>query len=317
MNMQSFINALESRSLSSVAKIPKSDIHSHAGRGGRQEYLSKKLSVDILPQQNPFKGLSDMQEWYDANIKLHMQGLTGQIIRYEAAFAQAQADNITVLAMSFGLGEIELLGGVNNFISCIDSLCTTFAPDTQFYPELALDRESNTEKLYSGLDAVFSKKWFYSIDICNNEWAQPITAFKKIYRKARSYGLTLKAHVGEFGCSDDVWEAIEELELDEVHHGIASAKSHQLLKWLEAHKIQLNICPASNIKLGIVNSYENHPIKIIYDSGVLVTINTDDLLVFDVSVSEEYLNLFDKGVFTAEELNKIRKTGVNAYQRQK
>lgn len=155
-----------------------------------------------------------------------------------------------------------------------------------------------------------SYKWFKSIDICTDEFVQPIKNFKKIYRRAKDSGLRLKAHVGEFGTADDVMEAVEELELDEVHHGIAAAKSAYIMRWLADHKIQLNICPSSNVMLGRVKGYDCHPIRKLYDNGVRVTINTDDLLIFNQTASQEYLNLFKAGLITADELNDIRETGL-------
>ena len=155
-----------------------------------------------------------------------------------------------------------------------------------------------------------SYNWYKSIDINAGETQQPIKNFKKIYRKAKEYGLRLKAHIGEFGTTDDVIEAVEELELDEVHHGIAAAKSDFVMKWLAKHKIQLNVCPTSNIKLQVVESYATHPIRKLYDNGIPVTINTDDMSVFNQSVSQEYLNLYKSGLMNADELDFIRKTGL-------
>ena len=160
------------------------------------------------------------------------------------------------------------------------------------------------------VERILSKKWFCSLDLCGDENGDSVRVFEGLYRMARSKGLVLKAHVGEFGTADDVWEAVEVLGLDEIHHGIASVKSPQLLHWLADHGICLNICPASNIKLGLVGAYESHPIRKIYDSGVNITINTDDLLIFDVSVSQEYLHLYNKGVFTAKELDEVRLFGL-------
>lgn len=82
------------------------------------------------------------------------------------------------------------------------------------------------------------------------------------------------------------------------------------MKYLANNKIQLNICPSSNVLLSRVASYDVHPIRILYDNGVPVTINTDDVIVFGNSVSEEYLNLYNSGLFSAEELNEIRLAGL-------
>lgn len=70
--------------------------------------------------------------------------------------------------------------------------------------------------------------------------------------------------------------------------------------------IVLHICPSSNVVLGAVSSIKQHPIKTLYKHGIRVTINTDDLLLFNSSVSEEYLKLYQAGVLTGEELDDIR-----------
>jgi adenosine deaminase len=74
--------------------------------------------------------------------------------------------------------------------------------------------------------------------------------------------------------------------------------------------IQLNVCPSSNVMMNVVESYSVHPIRKLYDHGIPVTINTDDMLVFNQSVSKEYLNLFKCGLMKADELNHIRETGL-------
>ncbi len=62
--------------------------------------------------------------------------------------------------------------------------------------------------------------------------------------------------------------------------------------------------------LKVVDSYANHPLRQLYDHAVPVTVNTDDLLIFNQSVSQEYLNLFNAKLMTAAELNQIRETGL-------
>ena len=62
--------------------------------------------------------------------------------------------------------------------------------------------------------------------------------------------------------------------------------------------------------LARVESIKKHPIRELFDRGIKVTINSDDVLIFDSPVSGEYLKLFNEGVFTAEELNIIRMNGL-------
>lgn len=308
-----FIQALTRDSLSELQHVPKSDLHSHAERGGNMNYIGHWARAAIHPPTQPFDNLSEMQQWFEKNVKVHCPGLQGYLKRIEASFAQAYEDQITVLSMSFGIGEVQSLGSMEPFISMINDLHQRFAPNTKFYPELALDRADHPEAILNQVEEMLSYGWFTSIDICNNELAQPITNFKTIYRRAQSYGIKLRAHVGEFGSADDVMEAVEELELQEVHHGIAAAKSPQIMRWLAHHLITLHVCPTSNVMLKVANSYANHPIRTLFNYGVSVTINTDDLLIFNQSVSEEYLNLFRSGLMTPEELNLIRQHGLNNY----
>jgi adenosine deaminase len=301
---------LKENSLKGLSSIPKSDIHSHAGRGGKIDYISSWAKTSISLPPNKFDSLSHMQRWFSDNIKPHCPGIQGFLKRWEAAFVQASNDNIAVLALSFTFSDIDFVGGIESFIKILKEYNLQFAPKTLFFPELTFDRACDVEEDFSRLDEILSYGFFKSVDICCDEFAQPIRNFKKIFRKAKDYSLRLKAHVGEFGSADDVMEAVLELELDEVHHGIAAADSNYVMKWLADHKIQLNICPTSNVMLGIVENYAVHPIRKIYDAGIPVTINTDDLLIFNQTISQEYLNLYNANLMTAEELNKVRETGL-------
>ena len=119
-------------------------------------------------------------------------------------------------------------------------------------------------------------------------------------------------HVGESGSAEDVMRAVELLGLDEVHHGIGAAASKEVMRFLADNKIQLNVCPSSNVMLGYAESYEKHPIKALYENGVKVTINTDDLLLFDSSIENEYLLLYKAGALNPEQLNDIRMQGLSS-----
>lgn len=311
---QRFVDSLRQGSLAGMQTIPKSDLHNHAGRGGSLCYISAWAKAKIAPPRAPFASLDEMQAWFEQNVKVHCPGLPGYLKRIEAAFAQAQKDSIRLLALSFGPDEVAGLGGMAPFVRTMEKLRAAFAPDTAFLPELALNRACDVEQAYGKVEEILSHKWFTSIDICCDELAQPIGHFQRIYRLAKSRGLRLKAHVGEFGSAQDVLEACHALELDEVHHGIAAAASGSVMDWLAENKIRLNLCPTSNILLGRAQGYGEHPIRALYDHGIKVTINTDDLLIFNQSVSQEYLNLFQAGLMTAEELDDIRLTGLRILQ---
>jgi len=251
-----------------------------------------------------------MQEWFNNNVKIHFPDKNGYIQRVAAAFAQAKTDNISVLALSYGIDEVYWLGGIDIFIAVMNGLHNAFAPETNFLPDLTLYDNVDLTKL----DEVFYTNWFKGIDIINYSNTISMDDMKIMSRKAHEHNLIVKAHIGEFGGTDDVLRYAEELELDQIQHGIAAAESPQIMNWLAKHKTQLNVCPTSNILLSNTKSYETHQIRQLFDYGVPVTINTDDLLIFNATASQEYLNLYNAGLMTANELNIIRETGLMSAQ---
>lgn len=193
-----FYEALHDNSIVKMMKVPKSDLHNHVGRGGNIQYLSSQSGNNIIPAQEPFNSLIEMQKWFEDNIKSLYPGEKGYLKRVEASFVQAADDNIEILSMSYGMDEITSLGG-----------------------------------------------------------------------------------------------------------------------FLADNKIQLNLCPTSNVMLKRVDSYANYQIKKLIDYGITVTINTDDLLIFNSSISQEYLKLYNAKVLTDLELNIIGENGLNDYNQGK
>ena len=95
-----------------------------------------------------------------------------------------------------------------------------------------------------------------------------------------------------------------------MQHGIAAVNDPSVVRFLVDNHIRLNITPSSNYLLGRVKDLKSHPIAELYRSGVDVTINSDDVLIFDSDVSKEYLRLYQSGCLKAEELDDIRKNGL-------
>ena len=307
MEESSFVRALKNESLSALSRIPKSDLHSHAGRGGHISFFEKYANVKITPRKDPFESLSEMNLWLKENVKCHLpQGAEGYLKQVEGAFVQAAADCVTVLALSFCVDEIQLLGGMESFKNTIDGLRERYAPDTTLLPDLGL---GYLPEEVNELDEIFSYRWFFGVDIMNYSGTYTMSELKRICGKAKDNGLILKAHIGEFGEPEDVLRYAEELGLDQIQHGVLAAKSEKIMRYLADNKIQLNVCPTSNVMLKVCADYKTHPIHTLYANGVKVTINTDDLLIFNSTLSEEYLKLYRAGM-KASDLDVIRKNGL-------
>jgi aminodeoxyfutalosine deaminase len=85
-----------------------------------------------------------------------------------------------------------------------------------------------------------------------------------------------------------VWDAIHVLGAERIGHGTSSVQDPELLAYLVEHGIPLEVCPTSNIATRAVDVLENHPLKQMYDAGVLVTINSDDPPMFGTTLNREY-----------------------------
>jgi hypothetical protein len=298
-----FIKAINNFDLDQLSKISKSDLHNHSTRGGNL------IDFNIFTGRNAvspdyFDNLEHMQSWYNINIKPFID--PNKLLEF--AFRQADRDGIRLLHMSFGLKNIT---DYQEYFQQINDLHIKFAPNTKFIPEIRFGSNQDVYEAEKIFDDILQYSFFKSIDLGGNDKLS-VKPFKNIYLKAKQNNFILKAHLGEFGDAKSVLEGVEALELDQIQHGINIIDSKDVMTEIKKRDIQLNICPTSNVKLKTSKDYKTHPIKVLFDNGVKVTINTDDMLIFDSSVSEEYLKLYQAGLFSAEELNAIRIQGLSS-----
>lgn len=307
-----FIEALKKQDIEALKQMPKSDLHNHFVLGGNRQYIKKMTGISIPCHQGVLSSMQDMHDWNGMNIGEKFDNVEMRKLLIEATFIQAKEDGVKILE----IGE-DVWGLKRFFNNDIEKLIETFydansqiAPDIELRMQIGLSRHCSIEYLMNCLDCFWGHKEFYSIDLYGDELAQPIENFIPIYERAKENGLILKAHIGEWGTAEDIRTGVKLLHLDEVQHGIAAIESESLIEYLVEQKIRLNLTPTSNIKLGRVKEMSSHPIQKLYRSGVNVTVNSDDILIFDSDVSKEYLRLYKSGCLMAEELDDIRVNGL-------
>ena len=307
-----FTEALKSGNIDNIRTFPKADLHNHFVLGGSREYIFNKTGHKIDPITKPLRSMSEMDAWSGKYIGDHFNSPDGRRLLIEAAFAQARADGVTVLEIGedvWGLGAF-FHNDIDELIDAFREANEKIAPEIELRLQIGLSRHCPVDFLEDCLKHFWGHKEFYSIDLYGDELAQPIESFIPIYEKAAENGLVLKAHVGEWGTAQDIVAAVKALHLDEVQHGIAAVHNESVVDFLRENKIRLNITPSSNVMLGRVPDMAHHPIAQLYRSGVDVTVNSDDVLIFDSDVSKEYLRLYQSGGLTAEELDDIRMKGL-------
>ena len=312
--MIDFPNAMRLGDLNAVRRCPKADLHNHFVLGGSRRFLREYANKDIQPIKKPIRSMDEMHVWNAQNLGASFETTEGRAMLVQAAFVQAKEDGVTILEIGEDVWGLDAFfhGNIEELISAFETAHQKIAPEMELRLQIGLSRHCDIPYLEDRLSHFWGCKAFYSIDLYGDELAQPIENFKSIYRRAKSEGLRLKAHVGEWGTANDVRRAVECLELDEVQHGIAAAEDPSVIRFLRNNHIRLNITPSSNVLLGRVKGLKTHPIAKLYRSGVDVTVNSDDVLIFDSDVSKEYLRLYQSGCLNAEELDDIRKNGLKA-----
>lgn len=309
-----FIEALKIGDMEAIRRCPKADLHNHFVLGGSRKYLLEHSGRDIPLITEPLNSMDEMHAWNGTNIGNFFDTPEGRRLLIRATFAQAKEDGVSVIEIGedvWGLGAF-FNNDIDELVDAFESAHQEIAPEMELRLQIGMSRHCDIAYLEDCLSHFWGCKAFYSIDLYGDELAQPIENFVSIYRRAKAEGLRLKAHVGEWGTAEDVRRAVECLELDEVQHGIAAVNDPSVVCFLADHKIRLNITPSSNYLLGRVKDLKTHPIAELYHSGVDVTINSDDVLIFDSDVSKEYLRLYQSECLTAEELDDIRINGLDA-----
>lgn len=306
--MSEFLSALLAGDLKLIQTVPKADMHNHLLLGIKPERISEIAARNIEPFHYNGQGIRDINQWIRQNYApvLRIPGIFPLLVR--AGFQQAVDDGVTILEASIDAGFGHLYGiSAEEVVETLRKAHMEVAPHIDFRPCLGFARSHPVRQILRFFEPYLDLDYFTAIDLYDDEQSQPVQNFREIYRFARRQGLRCTAHTGEFGTAGDVRETVEVLELDAVQHGIAAASSPDVMKWLAERGTQLNICPTSNLILQRVTSYADHPIRILADHGVRVTVNTDDVTLFGQGVSDEFLNLYRAGVFSAAELDEIRK----------
>jgi aminodeoxyfutalosine deaminase len=124
--------------------------------------------------------------------------------------------------------------------------------------------------------------------IGGSERGFPRSMFTEQFDRARAAGLHSVPHAGETTGPETVWDAVLNLGAERIEHGIAAVQDPRLLAHLADHGITLDVCPTSNVALGVVPSIEAHPLPALVAAGVRVSINSDDPPMFGTDLNREY-----------------------------
>ncbi|HPD61581.1 MAG TPA: adenosine deaminase, partial [Thermodesulfobacteriota bacterium] len=179
--------------------------------------------------------------------------------------------------------------------------------DIEVIPVLTISRNYGIELAEHTVNIAvkLAGKYFFGLDLAGDEINYPATPVAHLFQKAKDAGMGLTLHAGEAGGPENVIEAIEKFGCDRIGHGVQAAKSEYTMKTLKKKQVLLEICPTSNLHTGVVESLELHPLKVFYEKGVLVSLNTDDPMVSNITLTDEYVNAVTKMGLNEDDLKKL------------
>lgn len=129
---------------------------------------------------------------------------------------------------------------------------------------------------------------------------------------AREAGLHLTAHAGEWGGPQSVRDAVRDLGVSRIGHGVRAIEDLALVDELAEAGIVLEVCPGSNVALGLYKSFRAHPIAELDRRGVKVTISTDDPPFFHTTMAREYEMLHQAFDWDEGQFARLNRTALDA-----
>lgn len=155
-------------------------------------------------------------------------------------------------------------------------------------------------------------KYTVGFGLGGDELGFPPAQFKKTYEIAKDAGLGLTAHAGEWVGPEGIIEALDNLQITRLGHGVRAIESDNLVKRLLDENIHLELCPSSNIALGVYPSLDVHPFKRYFDLGVSVSLNSDDPPFFKCTAGGEYELAKEKFGLSENDLLKVSQMAIDA-----
>jgi adenosine deaminase/aminodeoxyfutalosine deaminase len=135
--------------------------------------------------------------------------------------------------------------------------------------------------------------------------------FRILYTEAKDAGLRLTNHAGETTGPEAIWEALA-IGSERIGHALSALQDEKLIHELKAREVPLELCPTSNARTGVCPSIAAHPLRRLFDLGLLVTLNSDDPAFFGSDLAGEFLLAHTEQQFTRDELRQLARNSFRA-----
>jgi len=297
-----------------VQALPKTETHLHVEGALPYDSLLRPLDPVAYKADPQFRRKSyrypSFPDFEKTLLDHALPWFTSAERYHEAArviFAEHVRQNVRYVETSFHLAVTEFIKVPGTEI--IRAIKSAVPPGIEVRVFAGLLRNAYDGSLRPVIDSLEDWDELDGIDLHGFEQMPTEPWSARIWERARRAGKVTKCHAGEFDGPARVREAIEELGVRRVQHGVRSIEDPSVVKLAAEKGVTFDVCPLSNVGLRVVRDIASHPLRALMRAGVNCTVSTDDPLSFGNTLTDEYLALAREGGFTRAELAEVARSG--------
>lgn len=296
-----------------IQALPKTETHLHV-EGALPYHLLHRWRPQDYPEHPPFRSRAyrypSFPDFDNTLLSHALPWFTSADRYYEACrelFAGHVRQHVRYVETSFHLPVTKFINTPGPEIIAAIRAATPAGLEVRVFAGMA--RSDITGDLRPVIDQLHTWDDLAGVDLHGFEQMRTEADTAAIWARLRGAGKVTKCHAGEFDGPARVREAIEELGVDRIQHGVRAIEDAAVVRLAAERNVTFDVCPLSNVGLRVVPSMAEHPIRRLMEAGIRCTVSTDDPLCFANSITEEYAVLAAELDFTRADLGRVARNG--------
>lgn len=238
-------------------------------------------------------------------------------VAYEVV-SDAAADNIRYLELRFTPPALSNLMGCS-YHDVIAWVCESGSQaaaqaniEVRFI--VSVNRHESVDIASKVLDTTLAMRDYpiVAFDLAGSEATHPAEPFQPVFERAHEAGLGVTIHAGEWASADNIRSAVLDFRAHRIGHGVRAIDDPNVVDILLERDVVLEVCPTSNVHSGVIPDWPEHPLPLLYRQGVRTTLNTDDPLVSNITLTDEMACAVEKMSLAIEDLKRHLLTAAGA-----
>jgi adenosine deaminase len=296
-----------------IQALPKTETHLHV-EGALPYHLLHRWRPQDYPEHPPFRSRAyrypSFPDFENTLLSQALPWFTSADRYYEACrelFAGHVRQHVRYVETSFHLPVTKFINTPGPEIIAAIRAAAPAGLEVRVFAGML--RSDITGDLRPVIDQLHTWDDLAGVDLHGYEQMPTEAGTAAVWSRIRAAGKVTKCHAGEFDGAARVREAIEELGVNRIQHGVRAIEDASVVRLAVEREVTFDVCPLSNVGLRVVPSMTEHPIRRLMEAGVRCTVSTDDPLCFANSITEEYTVLTAELGFTRAELGRVAKNG--------